>query len=198
MVPARIFLRRDCPYVGDTQTHTTGDSRRSGWRHSMMEGVGCRPLEAKVRVGPPRDPPNAGPRYGAIRAKAALLIAPGLEDEPVVALHRPLTERRARCRGSSPRGLEASAGGRPRREVGDVPCPRDAVVIPDGEAAAAVLAAIRQDDRVREGASPALKADPRVLAGRALLGRGALPLDAGDEAPGKEGAAAKAFIALAN
>ena len=90
----------------------------------------------------------------------------GVDGDGVMAVHRALTERGAVPRIVAARlGPVASATGDaldPDATLETMPsCLFDAVVVPDGEASAAALAAARAGGRVREGSVPPLQDHPR-------------------------------------
>jgi catalase len=137
--------------------------------------------------------------------KIAILIAPGVDGEGALAIHRMLTEQGATPRLVAVRlGSVESSTGDPLDADGTLEtmpsCTFDAVVIPDGEAAAASLSSLGQAVEFVKDQYRHCKAILAVGAGSALLEKAAIPMDGGDAAlivsqSGKATASARLFIA---
>jgi catalase len=144
-------------------------------------------------------------RGGLLGRKVALLVAPGVDGEGAMSLHRALTEA-----GAVPR-LVAARLGPVESATGDAldpdatletmpSCLFDAVVVPDGEASAAALSALGHAVEFVKDQYRHCKAILALGAGRALLEKAALPLGGDDPAlivaPASDSArAGKAFLA---
>jgi catalase len=137
--------------------------------------------------------------------KVALLVAPGVDGEGVMEVHRALTKAGAQPRLVAARlGPVESTGGDaldPDATLETMPsCLFDAVVVADGEAAAAALAALGQAVEFVKDQYRHCKPILALGAGRALLEKAGLPLEGEDAAlllapPGKAAGGAKAFLA---
>jgi catalase len=137
--------------------------------------------------------------------KIAILVAPGVDGESALAVHRALTEA-----GAVPR-LVAARLGPVESTTGDAldpdatletmpSCLFDAVVVADGEASAAALCSLGHAVEFVKDQYRHCKTILALGAGQALLDKASLPLDGDDAAlivapAGKAGPGLKAFLA---
>ncbi|MFL5360663.1 MAG: catalase-related domain-containing protein, partial [Myxococcales bacterium] len=137
--------------------------------------------------------------------KVAILVAPGLDGEGAMAVHRTLTEAGAVPRLVAARlGPVASNSGDPLdpdATLETMPsCLFDAVVVPDGEEAVSSLAALGHAVEFVRDAYRHCKAILAIGSATALLEKAGIPTDEDDDAliaaePGKLPAATKTFVA---
>jgi catalase len=138
--------------------------------------------------------------------KVAILVAGGVDGEAALAVHRALTEAGAVPRIVAARlGPVESATGdalEPDATFETMPsCLFDAAVVPDGASSAAALCALGHAVEFVKDQFRHCKTILALGAGRALLEKAALPLDAEDGAlivvpAGKAAPGAKAFLAM--
>jgi catalase len=163
------------------------------------------PARPEVTKSPPLSL-LARPGDGSIAGrKIAILIAPEVDGEGAMAVHRALTDA-----GAVPRLVAARLGPvdsttgdalDPDATLETMPsCLFDAVVVPDGDGAAASLAALGHAVEFVRDAYRHCKAILALGGGRALLEKANIPTDEEDPAllvaePGKATAATKAFVA---
>ncbi|WP_242332919.1 MULTISPECIES: catalase [Anaeromyxobacter] len=136
--------------------------------------------------------------------KVAILVAPGVDGEGALSVHRALTRAGAVPRVVAARlgPVESATGDAldPDATLETMPsCLFDAVVVPDGEASAAALAALGQAVEFVKDQYRHCKTLLVLGAGQKLLEKAGLPLDAGDPAlivvpAGKVEAGTKAFL----
>ncbi|HET7729301.1 MAG TPA: catalase [Usitatibacter sp.] len=163
------------------------------------------PQEPEVRASPALSL-LARPGDGRIATrKVAILVAAGMEGESAMAVHEALTDAGAVPRLVGVRlGAVQGAGGEgidPDATLETMPsCTFDAVVIPDGAVAAEALCELGQAVEFIKDQYRHCKAILAIGAGRALLEKAGIPLDAADAAlvqgdARKPAPAIKSFIA---
>ena len=144
-------------------------------------------------------------RGGVAGRKIAILVAPGVDGESALAVHRTLTEAGAVPRVVAARlgPVESATGDAldPDATLETMPsCLFDAVVVPDGQGSAAALSSLGHAVEFVKDQYRHCKAILAVGAGQALLEKASVPLDASDAAlivvsAGETGPGVKAFLA---